>query len=84
MLSSDVSSRRYQAQRGCSSCSNLKKSSLNTPCNYEEIDLAPLLSASRRWYFHVHIMYNHGDPAQKERAKVGIQKLMEKVVSLEA
>ncbi|WP_309396519.1 FAD-binding oxidoreductase [Cerasicoccus maritimus] len=32
--------------------------------------------------FHVHLMYDHGDPDQCTRAEVGLQKLMEKVVEL--
>ena len=49
----------------------------------EEIDLAtPTFGHAADGNFHVHIMYNYGDAAQKERAKVGIQKLMEKVVEL--
>lgn len=32
--------------------------------------------------FHVHLMYNHGDPDQCARAEAGLQMLMEKVVAL--
>lgn len=49
----------------------------------EEINLAtPTFGHAADGNFHVHIMYNYGDAEQKERAKVGIQKLMEKIVEL--
>ncbi|MEM7673003.1 MAG: FAD-linked oxidase C-terminal domain-containing protein, partial [Verrucomicrobiota bacterium] len=49
----------------------------------EEIGLAtPTFGHAADGNFHVHIMYNYGDPDQKERAKFGIQKLMQTVIEL--
>ena len=49
----------------------------------EEIGLAtPTFGHAADGNFHVHIMYNYGDPSHNERAKTGIQNLMEKVVEL--
>lgn len=48
-----------------------------------ELDLpCPTFGHAADGNFHVHIMYDHDDPAGREKAKVGIRRIMEKVVAL--